>query len=94
MTRNERGAAAAVDNIENALIDLEIFCDRRTTAVALIDSIIAEMNEEGVASHEQFTFDFWQLLRNHLLDLNAQEELEEFDRELESIQRNENVTDA
>lgn len=72
MTHN-RDAITAVTNIENALLQLECFPNKRKAALEMIDQILAEMNDGGLEARDKWRHDLFISIKLRLLNLFEQE---------------------
>ena len=63
-------AIAAIVNIENALLQLEIFSAKGKIAIPLIDQILEGISDGGIDIRDQWRYDFFLNLKQHLTKIH------------------------
>lgn len=69
MTSSEMDAIAAVTNIENALLQFEVFPSKAFAAIAHVDWIIKTIEDGGIENYDRWRHEFYVRLLNHLFDI-------------------------
>jgi len=69
MYYDEREAAAAVCNIDNAVLQLEVFFRKRKAAIPMIEDIIHTLRDGGLEQRDVFRCHLFESLLNHLINL-------------------------
>lgn len=70
MTISEREAATSITNIENALLQLEVFAAKRNAAIPIIEQVIFDLREGGVEVRDEFRLNFFESLLQYLKGQN------------------------
>ena len=63
-----RDAIAAVTNIDNAILQLEVFKEKAEVVIPIIDQIIYEIEDGGVGYGVRWRHNFWHDFRAHLVN--------------------------